>query len=112
MIRRPRLRGPLLAASAVSLLGCDVPTLTFPDAAIDGLEASLTDALDEVALDGADASCPVQPPSGTSMCCNSVPCSGACDAHCADCEMKCAATGSVCCASNSVTCHPLGFICH
>jgi hypothetical protein len=116
-MRRPLVRTWSMAW-AVALLACDpVPTLTFApaDAAADDTHdtdgPSDSDAVDGGSAAPPEAGCPDRPPSGTSVCCGPVPCTGDCDAGCAACVAKCPSVASVCCAGNGVTCHALGFLC-
>jgi hypothetical protein len=112
--------GVHLIAGALSfpLAGCDpVPTLlTFdqPDAASDSpsdaTEADMSSTPDAPMATSPDASCPDTPPPGATACCNSVPCNGDCDAHCAECESKCS-SAQLCCAKNTAVCHA-NFICN
>jgi hypothetical protein len=107
-----------LSVTALPCCACDaVPALKFAGGDTSADSAAIQDAA--AAPEGADTStgtladagCPDRPPQGASACCHTVPCSGDCDARCAECESKCPATGSVCCAGNGVNCHALGFVC-
>jgi hypothetical protein len=101
----------------MAFAGCDaVPKLTFVegdgdlDAPSDAEAPDVSNAPEAATTASPDAGCPDHPPAGATTCCHSVPCSGNCDAHCADCESSCSSS-QLCCAKNTATCHMLTFIC-